>query len=860
MCVLKQLMLGVLWVAFSLACVCTSSASPVRTRAIIDRGWKFLLGDDPKANAVRYDDRGWQAINLPHSFSEPYFRSPDFYVGFGWYRQHININATAPRRMRFLEFEGVFQKAEVWVNGTKVGGHEGGYTGFSLDITNALKAGDNVIAIRVNNLWDAQLNPRAGEHVFSGGIYRDVYLVETATTHVTWYGTFVTTPKVSAVATSLDVKTEVRNDSSAVEEVTLKTSILDPAGKSVANYRGEATLDAGDVVNFHQNGALQSPKLWSPETPLLYTAVSRVYVKGVLQDEYRTPFGIRWFTWTADDGLTLNGKHRYFHGADVHQDHAGWGDAVTHAGAQRDVALVKQAGFDFIRGSHYPHDPAFADACDELGIMFWSENSFWGLGGFKGDGYWNASAYPVREEDQMPFEAHVKASLEEMIRINRNHPSIIAWSMSNEPFFTERSVLPKMRNLLKEQVALSHELDPTRPAAIGGAQRQQIDLIGDLAGYNGDGARLFLHPKVANAVTEYGSAKEIRPGTYDPHLRDIAGQPQFPWRGGQAIWSMYDHGSIAGAEGTTGIVDYFRLPKRGWYWYRNALKGVPPPEWPQAGTPARLKLTSSAAVIEPADGTDDVQVVVTVLDENGKQISNTPEVTFTVIDGPGGFPTGRSITFKNGSDIPILDGQAAIEFRSYYAGTTTIQATSPGLPNERLTIVSKGAPRYVAGQTPEFLPGPYVQFLGLQQTLPQVVSNILLDRPTNASSSAADHASRLATDGDPATFWAPASDATLPQWWESDLEGIYDVSALTMRFAASGSYGYEIQTSTDDRTSWRTILTGVAEVKENSVILNLPPGTRTSGLRIVLTSMPAVPSRGLSEVTLRGARSRERTQ
>ncbi len=235
-----------------------------------------------------------------------------------------------------------------------------------------------------------------------------------------------------------------------------------------------------------------------------------------------------------------------------------------------------------------------------------------------------------------------------------------------------------------------------------------------------------------------------------------------------------------------GIVDYFRIPKRGWYWYRNAQRGIPPPEWPKEGKAAGLKLTSSAAAIENADGTDDVQVVVMVVDQGGRQISNTPDVTLTVVDGPGGFPTGRSITFKRGSDIAILDGQAGIEFRSYYAGTTTIKASSPGLPDERLTIESKGAPTYVEGQSPEFLPGPYVRFIGVQQTVPPVVANILLDRPTNARSSAAGHASSLATDGDSATYWAADANAPLPQWWESDLEGDYDVSTLTVRFASAG--------------------------------------------------------------------------
>jgi hypothetical protein len=636
----------------------------------------------------------------------------------------------------------------------------------------------------------------------------------------------------------------------------VKTSILDPAGKQVAAYTTQQAIDAGALTNVDQSGELQTPKLWSPETPRLYTAVSRVYVKGVLQDEFRTRFGVRWFTWTADDGLTLNGKHRYFHGADVHQDHAGWGDAVSDAGARRDVAMVKEAGFDFIRGSHYPHKPAFADACDELGVLFWSENNFWGIGGYKGDGYFNASAYPGREEDQAPFEAHVLESLAEMIRINRNHPSIIVWSMSNEPYFSPASVMPKVRALLAKEVAESHELDPTRPAAIGGAQRGNIDLIGDVAGYNGDGARLFLHPKVANAVTEYGSAKEVRPGTYDAHLRDLAGQPEYPWRGGQAIWSMYDHGSVAGAEGTTGIVDYFRLPKRGWYWYRYDLAHVAPPEWPVAGTAVGLKLTASSPTIEHADGTGDVQVVVTVVDAAGKQIANTPDVTLAVASGPGTFPTGKTIVFKNGTDIPILDGQAAIEFRSYYAGTTTLRASSPGLPDATLVIVSKGAPQYVEGKSPQFAPGPYVRFIGRMQTQVQEVANIALDRPTNASSMAEGHQSKLAADGDNTTYWAAATDATGAQWWESDLEGVYDVSAVTLRFAGNGTYAYEIQTSTDDRMTWKTAVKDTAEAAGRPVTVYLPDGTRTSGIRVVLDSVPAGAVDGLAEVTVRGARAK----
>src|ERR1035438_7487323 len=186
-----------------------ADASVKRSKTNVDRGWKFLLGDDSGASAPAFDDTRWQYIDLPHSFSEPYFRSPDFYVGYGWYRRHVRISTAGQKAQTFLEFEGVFQDAEVWVNGKKAGEHLGGYTGFSLNISPDVQAGDNIIAVRVNNLWNGQLNPRAGEHVFSGGIYRDVYLVTTSPVHVPWYGTFVTTPKVTDDAATLDIKTEV---------------------------------------------------------------------------------------------------------------------------------------------------------------------------------------------------------------------------------------------------------------------------------------------------------------------------------------------------------------------------------------------------------------------------------------------------------------------------------------------------------------------------------------------------------------------------------------------------------------------------------------------------------------------------
>jgi beta-galactosidase/beta-glucuronidase len=194
------------------------------------------------------------------------------------------------------------------------------------------------------------------------------------------------------------------------------------------------------------------------------------------------------------------------------------------------------------------------------------------MGGSHTEGTWSASAYPINASDEKPFADSLKHSLSTMIRIHRNHPCIIAWSMSNEPFFSEPKVMSKVGPLLKELVELSHQLDPTRPAAVGGAQRPldstRIDKIGDIAGYNGDGATqsAFQNPGVANVVSEYGSVTADRPGKYQPNWGDLAkdqGKPVHDWRAGQAIWCGFDHGSIAGSSlGKMGIVDYFRIPKR----------------------------------------------------------------------------------------------------------------------------------------------------------------------------------------------------------------------------------------------------------------------------------------------------------
>ena len=788
--------------------------APARTRTSFNADWRFHLGSSENAQNPGFDDGAWEAVGLPHSFSMPYFRAADFYTGDGWYRKTFVLPAK-PSDQRFsLEFEGAFQDARVYVNGVELAHHRGGYTGFPVDITDAIKPGRNVVAVKVNNDWDATLAPRAGEHVFSGGLYRDVWLVKTDAVHVPWTGTRVTTPDLSETSGKVNVETEVRNSGAQAISVTVDTRIVDAKGATVAVLpKDTVQLAPGEMKIAQQLSApIARPALWSPTTPVLYRAVTRLLVNGKVRDRFETDFGFRWFEWTADRGFFLNGKHLYFKGANVHQDQAGWGDAVTNGAIERDIRMIKDAGFDFIRGSHYPHDPHFAATTDKMGMLFVSEAPFWGTAGFRHP--WGAPAYPSDPAQFAAFDASAKQQLAEMIRINRNSPSIVAWGMNNEVFFTEGKTLPEARRLLKEMVALSHELDPSRPASINGAQRGEMDKLGDIAGYNGDGASLFPDPGIPNFVAEYGVTMADRPGAYAPGFEDLVntkgadktkeGSWRLPWRSGEVIWTGFDHGSIAGKRfGGMGMIDYFRLPKRQYYWYRNAYAKVPPPVWPVEGKPAALRITTSAPVIRRADGTDDVQVIVSVVDAEGRRLSNSPPVRLAIESGPGELPTGRAIDFSPDTDIVIRDGEAAIAMRSWQSGVTRLRATSPGLKDAVADIRTLTGPVFEPGKTPLAADRPYVPFVRPLREYPgDMVFG--LNNPTFSSSNAPDHSSRMVNDGDPATYWAPApGDTTMSV--TVDMERVVEVHRLKVTFPEAAPYGFiaEIQ---DGQGNWHKLL------------------------------------------------------
>lgn len=572
----------------------------------------------------------------------------------------------------------------------------------------------------------------------------------------------------------------------------------------------KSSLDPRSLFVFSQSSQVDNPKLWHPDTPDLYILKSFVYVKGELYDTYETIFGIRWFEFTADKGFFLNGEHYLIHGTNVHQDHAGWSDAVTHSGIQRDVKMVKDCGMNFIRGSHYPHHTVFAHECDKQGLLFWSENCFWGTGGPKLEGYWTSSAYPVHKKDEAKFEDSCVRALQEMIRTNRNHPSIIVWSMCNEPFFSTSEVMDKAKALVKRLVAESHKADPTRPAAVGGAQRGGFDALGDIAGYNGDGATIFMNPGFPNFVSEYGSFEESnRPGSVIPDSMP----EDFIWRSGKALWCAFHHGSILWNMGYLGIIDYYRLPLNIWYWYRETLLGIKPPKPVCKGIPYGLRMTSDVNTVA-TDGTEDAHITVEVINKDGNRIANTAEIVLEVVDGGAIFPTGKSFVLSPEKQN-FYEGLGAIELRSYFAGQNRIIAKAEGLVPAELIINATGGEQWNSQVLNELQPPPSVM------AMPEAGEsfNIGINRPVFASSAHPGFPARSVTDGNRDTCWRAASNQP-GEWIMVDLEGEKPVDRAGIYFGEITSNPYEISIS-KDRVHFEVITASIGKAVNSFLDINL---------------------------------------
>jgi beta-galactosidase len=462
-----------------------TAQAPPRIRESFDFGWRFLRGDAPGAPEPAFSDASWRSLDLPHDWSIEGPFSPNESsggagghapTGIGWYRKRFRLPASHKDRRISIEFDGVYQNSEVWMNGQYLGQRPYGYISFAYDLTSHLNAGgDNVIAVKVDN--SRQPNSRW----YSGsGIYRHTWLTVVNPVHIAHWGTFVTTPRVAREAATVHVKTQVLNGSAAVAACTLVTSVVDREGNPIGTAALSQEIGPNARYEFVQQMAVDKPRLWSVSAPWLYQVRSTVRVGEQVLDEYETPFGIREALFDADRGFLLNGEHVKLNGVCLHHDGGSVGAAVPERVWARRLEILREMGCNAIRTSHNPPAPEFLDLCDLMGFLVLNEAfDEWkaGKGQLRGNGY-----------SRIYDEWHER-DVTDFIQRDRNHPSVVLWSCGNEipDQIGEHGV-----EILRELMAIFHREDPTRPVTAGcdqiaaeprAAPAEFLDLL-DVVGYN----------------------------------------------------------------------------------------------------------------------------------------------------------------------------------------------------------------------------------------------------------------------------------------------------------------------------------------------------------------------------------------
>jgi beta-galactosidase len=446
-----------------------------------DKAWRFNLGDVAHAEEQATSDIKWRSLNLPHDwsiegkFSKENPASPEGGAlpgGIGWYRKTFTVPATSKGKLTYIEFDGVYQKSKVWINGHLLGYRPNGYISFRYDLTPYLKYDStNLVAVKVDN--SVQPNSRW----YSGsGIYRNVRLVTTAKTAIDQWGTYVTTPQVTSASATVDLKVKIKNNTVGNKALSIKNSIYDAIGNIVATGGSLPSKEQFNDTSFTvaSSFTIKLPKLWSVDNPYLYKVVTEVLDGKTTIDTYTTTLGIRYFNFDADKGFSLNGKPMKILGVCDHHDLGSLGSAINVRALERQLQILKDMGCNGIRTSHNPPAPELLELCDKMGFIVMDE------------------AFDCWEWKKAEFDYHLffkewhKRDLEDQILRDRNHPSVIIWSIGNEiPQQADSSAL----RIAPELAGIVHSLDTTRPITTANDRPDTTNKIIksgaiDLIGYN----------------------------------------------------------------------------------------------------------------------------------------------------------------------------------------------------------------------------------------------------------------------------------------------------------------------------------------------------------------------------------------
>ncbi|MBN2526919.1 MAG: glycoside hydrolase family 2 protein [Deltaproteobacteria bacterium] len=594
------------------------------TTVSLDNEWKFHLGNASGAENQMFDDSSFEDLNVPHDWSValPFNQNSAAGAGggyldggLGWYRKYFSLSQGDAGQKIYVQFDGVYMDSTVWLNGNEVCNRPYGYSSFECDITDEVVFdGENVLAVRVNNELPSS-------RWYSGsGIYRHVWLKKVDPIHVAYTGVFVTTPEISNQSATVNISVSVQNESAGAQSVSVESVILDDSGKEIDTVSASAqSINGGDKKEFTLNGTVASPKLWSPDSPAMYAVVTSVTVDGNVVDTYRTPFGIRSFAFDAGKGFSLNGKSMTLNGVCLHHDLGALGAAVNHRAIEMRMEILRKMGTNAIRTSHNPPAPELLDFADRMGFLVVDE-AF---------DMWYGSK--VAHDYSRFFREWADTDMADFVARDRNHPSVIIWSIGNEvPQAADKNVVNQLKNAI-------HSMDKTRPitqAYAAWVPESDITGLEDLVGINYAPERYdsvhSAHSDWKMFASESSSAFRSR-GIYNNNNNQASSYDNFaagwghtaetswknvntrPWIAGEFIWTGFDYiGEPTPYEWPSkssyfGAIDTANFPKDIFYFYQShwnydgpAMVHIVPMEWTSwsPGSNVKVMVYSNADSVE----------------------------------------------------------------------------------------------------------------------------------------------------------------------------------------------------------------------------------------------------------------------
>ena len=592
-----------------------------RNRISFNDGWKFHSGDDSLFKNPDYNDSAWRTLRLPHDWSiEGKFneKSPAtvgggaLTGGMAWYRKTFLLADSEKNKNIFIDFDGIYRNSEVWINGHFLGKRPNGYISFRYNLTPFLNYGsiNNVISVKVDN----SLQPNS--RWYSGsGIYRNVWLISTGEAYVEHWGTFITTPEILPNAAKVHLEMQIRNSFTEGQGIQITSTILNANHQEISKSNIQFKSSKDSLFTFQNDQKVTDPVLWSLENPYLYQMVIEIRANGKPTDTYITPFGIRYFSFDVNEGFSLNGKPLKINGVCDHHDLGSLGSAVYKAALRRQIVILKGMGCNAIRTSHNPPAPELLDLCDELGMIVMDE------------------AFDMWKFQKTPFDYHLdwdqwhKKDLEDQILRDRNHPSVMIWSIGNEinEQWDEKNLtgIP----IARELAAIVKSLDTTRPitSALNGPNPKNplirsgaLDLIGfnyhhaefadfpknfpgkkfigtetvsafETRGYYempSDRILRYAHKsdsisgngKIVNPMSSYDNMSAEWGSTHEETLRMIL---KYKFLSGQFIWTGFDYLGEPTPYGWPshssyfGIIDLAGFPKDSYYLYKSVWTDSP---------------------------------------------------------------------------------------------------------------------------------------------------------------------------------------------------------------------------------------------------------------------------------------------